>query len=347
MARVYVTPELGEAIKAIRLQNKLTSKSLSEHIGKSPAYISKLEKGDMVTISDDELRTIFEFVSKNDESFDNIIEKIYDTLRWKYAPEEIETQVWFCNYDTVKRKLPIPPELIDEINDRMLKIGVEKDDLLSRINANESLSKEDINNSVPHNTWWSVENKPNRKQSIKINFDKVIYEKILAKQIDVSPYIFILSMAFYLIKIEKYGSKVEISDEQNREVMDEATQLLTKYKFYSLAVKDELLSNINSREEQLELLSSFDQENIKQVNILLSRIKFLSDSNIKYTNRSLENFNKNINWDAGFMMRLISMSFFDLDKVSYTHLKELLDKIDALIEEYGKLPEAEKNLETY
>ena len=45
MPRAVVTPELTEILRSIRLQNKIQAKLLAEHIGKSPAYISKLESG--------------------------------------------------------------------------------------------------------------------------------------------------------------------------------------------------------------------------------------------------------------------------------------------------------------
>ena len=47
MPRAIVTPELTETLRGIRLQNKIQAKNLAAHIGKSPAFISKLESGNI------------------------------------------------------------------------------------------------------------------------------------------------------------------------------------------------------------------------------------------------------------------------------------------------------------
>ena len=47
MPRAIVTPELAETLRGIRLQNKIQAKNLAAHIGKSPAFISKLESGNI------------------------------------------------------------------------------------------------------------------------------------------------------------------------------------------------------------------------------------------------------------------------------------------------------------
>ena len=61
MPRAVVTPELTEILRSIRLQNKIQAKLLAEHIGKSPAYISKLESGNIQTIDTRELYMILQY----------------------------------------------------------------------------------------------------------------------------------------------------------------------------------------------------------------------------------------------------------------------------------------------
>ena len=80
MAKVYVTQELAETIKSIRLQNKILSKDLANIIDKSPAYVTKLEKGEIQTIDIDELNKIFNYIIGDDTSFDETIQKIIDIV---------------------------------------------------------------------------------------------------------------------------------------------------------------------------------------------------------------------------------------------------------------------------
>jgi len=140
MTKVYVTQELAETIKSIRLQNKILSKDLAKAVGKSPAYITKLERGEIQTIDISELNIIFKFIAGNNSSFDDTMEKIYTILKYKYSDDEIEKQIWFANYDTVKRKIPIPGTLIDEINNKIVQLEKSRQYLLTRINNNESLT---------------------------------------------------------------------------------------------------------------------------------------------------------------------------------------------------------------
>ena len=216
MAKVYVTQELAETIKSIRLQNKILSKDLANIIDKSPAYVTKLEKGEIQTIDIDELNKIFNYIIGDDTSFDETIQKIYSVLKYIYTYEEIENQIWFSNYDTVKRKIPIPSSLIDEINVRIEALDVSREYLKKRINANESLSQAEVENpDIPFNQWYSPENKPKGAQSIKINITDDILNGILDKTIDVTKYIYMLAISYYLIKIEKLLKEyVEIPSEK-------------------------------------------------------------------------------------------------------------------------------------
>lgn len=348
MARIETSKEFGETIKTIRIQNKITAKSLAEHINKSPAYISKLEKGDILTIDEENLKKILHFISGHENSIDDIIEKIYATLSFKYSPEEIEDMLWFENFDTTKRKIPIPGDLIDEINRRLEENKVGKEYLLSRINANEALAEDEIGDtSKPYNTWWASKPGTGFARSIKLLFDTNKFYDILNKKIDVSPYIYLYSIAYYLEKIEMYGETIHISIEQNQDLLSKATELLNKHQFYSLTIKSKLLSDAKSKEEQMELLNSFDRENIELVTNILNHFRFISDIDIKDTNTKFSLFYDNLNWDLGFMMKLISLDYYSLQDLSFNKRKEFLEKLTSLLSEYRSLPEDKKTLEVY
>ncbi|MCI9626319.1 MAG: helix-turn-helix transcriptional regulator [Clostridia bacterium] len=348
MAKVYVTAELAETIKSIRLQNKVLAKSLAKEINKSPSYITKLEKGEIQTIDVDELNTILSFIAGNNASLDDIMERIYAILKYKYSDDEIEKQVWFANYDTVKRRIPIPDALIDEINDRIDQLNLSRQYLLSRINANESLTVSDKENeSIQYNIWYSPENKPKGAQSIKIRMEESRLNDILDKKIDVTRYIYLLSIVFYLIKIEKFNDIVYISDDDTADIMTLATEFLSKHRFYSILSKNKALETASSQEEQLQLLSSFDRKNIEIVNEILKKIKYMSEADVKNTNNYLESFDKNLEWDLGFTMKLISLNFYTLGQSNYSDKKNLLVKIEDLIKQYNDKPSAIKSIEKY
>ena len=347
MARVIVTQELADMLRSIRLQNKIQSKVLAEHIGKSPAYISKLENGNIQTIDTHELHSILQFIS-SDSSPDDIAEKIYASLKFKYTKKEIEEQLWFTNFDTVERQIPIPESLVDDINAHMELYNITREQLLRRINANEALTEEENNDdSISCNQWYHQDRVGGRDRSIKIRISSAQLDAILDKKVDVSSYVFVLSIIFYAFKVEQFGDRVIISDEEYRDLMTNATNALNQHKFFSIAERDALLFEKETQDEIFELLSSFDRDNIEIVNDILSGFKFATEYNIKDTNVQLNNFRENMRWDLGFMIKLISLDYKALEKTSVSNKRNLIAAIEKLITDYSQMPENMNKIETY
>ena len=347
MPRAIVTAGLGETIRNLRLQNKIQAKQLATHIGKSPAFVSKLENGSIQSIDSEELITILRFVA-GEESQIELAEKIYKSLKLKYSAKEIEDQLWFVNYDTVTCLLPIPETLIDDFNGRIERLGISRQYLLERINANEALSDEErADNSITSNQWYHPKQKNGNEQSIKIQLSENRLNRILDKGYAAAPYVFIFCILFYLLKIEQYQDVVSISEEQNEALMKETTSILNTNKFLSISEKNRLLSEKQSQEEIQETLNSFDKDNVEILNDIISGFKIASEQNIITTNKKLKAFGKNMHWDLGFMLRIISMDFSSLKDTSVSNRKILLSEIEDLIIKYKELPEDQNRIETY
>ena len=347
MPRAIVTPSLAETLRAIRLQNKIQAKQLAAYIGKSPAFVSKLENGSIKSVDTKELYSILQFISQ-EESTVELANQIYNSLKLKYSTKEIEEQLWFVNYDTVECLLPIPAPLIDDFNARISQLDISRQYLADRINANEAISDEErLDSSIPYNQWYHSDRVNGNAQSIKISLSEERLSKILDKEYDVAPYVFIFCILFYLLKIEKYKEEVLITDEQNRELMQETTAILNSHKFLSISEKNRLLSEKQSQEEIQEILSSFDKDNIDILNDIISGFQFASDHNIKSTNEQLKAFGENMHWDLGFMLRIISMNYTSLKEISVSNRKNLLSEIEALVKRYSELPEDQNRIETY
>lgn len=347
MPRVIVTPELTETLRNIRLQNKVQAKKLAEYLRKSPAYISKLENGGIRTIDTKELYNILQFTFRGNNSME-VAEKIYKSLKIKYSPKEIEEQLWFTNYDTVDRLLPIPEALIQELNYRIKKLGISRQYLNERINANEALTSEEINdNSIPFNQWFHQKHISDNTQSIKIKLPEKQMSMILDRQVDVASYVFVFCILFYILKIESYGETVNLSDDENSLLMKQTTSILNSYKFYSILEKNTLIAQKQTKDEIHELLNTFDNANIEIINDILACLHVASEHNIKSTNEQLEQFKINMHWDLGFMLRLIGMEFSLLQKTSVSNKKNLLNEIENLIRRYSAIPEEQNIIEEY
>ena len=354
MAKYDVTPELAATLKAVRIQHHVAAKAVAEHIGKSQSYMSKLEKGDIKTIEESELTTIFQFIfGNNDDDFQSFLNsslgKILDTLVLRYSDKEIDEQLWFDNYDTVLRQIPVPSSLVDELHNRMIAINLSVEQLCERINSNEGISPKVTNSdSYPFNEWQAfVVNHKIEFSFIKMKLSSHKIEKLFSKEIISANYVTLLSIAYYLSKIEAYGALKDIPEEADQQLMKDAKYLLRSHKFYSLVEKSNLRKLAQSEEERESLLSSFDKQNSKVINEVLAAFRVFSELDIAKTNENLNIFVKNLKWDSSFMLKLISISLYEMENVSFSLKKEMLTEIQNIISKYKELPDSQKRIETY
>ena len=67
--RIRLDETLGLYLKEFRTQYKVKGKDVAEHIGKSAAYISKLEKGQIQQIDRKEFVKITNYIAKSEEGY--------------------------------------------------------------------------------------------------------------------------------------------------------------------------------------------------------------------------------------------------------------------------------------
>lgn len=350
MAKFEVTPELANILKSSRVQNNITSKSIADHIGKSQSYVSRLEKADIKKIEEETLTDILEFIfQKSNHDLDAILEKIYSTMSLQLTDEEINRQLWWDNYDTVLRRIPIPSDLVDDIVSRMKTINLSVSDLCQRINANEGISPQVTNvDRYPFNKWQAyIKNHTIDFCFIKVKISEEKINRILNKEITSSNYISLLAISYYLHKIEKYGSQVVIPSDESDNFYIIARDYLSKYKFFSISEKNRLSKLAQNVEEKDHLMSSFDRENQALVNTILSGYKVFSEIDLQRSNRVLAQLSENMKWDLMFMMSLGNINFSELKDISFSNKKNILHEIRNIIKKYKDLPEEQRTLNDY
>ena len=346
MPKIVVTDRLADTIKMLRMQTGIKSKDLAEHLGKTPGYVSKLEKQEVKNIELETVESIFSFILGDDYKKTEIWEQIYASLQIKYSKTEIDEEIWFTNFDTVYRHIPIPESLVDLLNEKIISLNTTRKILLQRINANEALTEEEIlDKSLKPNKWYpSISGKGS---SIKISLSTNRLHDILDKKTLSSPYVFVYCILYYLLKIEKIGATVDIDDELNKQLHRETTSILNTHKFYSISEREAIVSQAQSKEEIHNLLSSFDNDNAKLIGEILSELKFASDMDIRITNDRLTGFLKNLSTDVWFTLRLVSLEYHLLESVDMAQRKEFLKEVDELIKKYTDTQKNIKNTETY
>lgn len=352
MAKFEVTPELAAILRASRAQYGLTAKEVAEHIGKSQAFISRLEKADLKTIKEMDLTNILSYIYSKDKDgrgdLDSVLEKVYKTVQLYLSDNEIENQLWWDNYDTVYRIIPIPSKLSQDLKNRLSNLHLSVSDLCQRINANEGIKPIENKDEYPFNVWTArVVNHKLDFYFIKMHVTVKSINDILSQEQTGTNYVTMLAISYYLSKIEKFGTVVDISEEDNRAIMKEAKAYLNRYKFFSITEKSKLARISDSKEWQDSLLSSFDLENAERINDLNNAYKVFAELDIERCNKSLDIFIKNIQWDIGFMASLTSINFHQFKNISYTNKRKILSEIRDIVKKYENMPEEKLKTENY
>ncbi len=346
MPKYLIDSKFGETIKTARMQNNIPANKLAKHISKSPAYISKLERGEIKTIDIKVFESIISFIFGNNIDKNTIVNKIYDSLKIKYSDKEIEEALWFLNYSTVSCKIPIPKALIEHINTLLKDHNISSSYLLKRINSNESLSEKDkISPHIEDNLWYS--NKNENGEHIRINISEQYLSSVLDGTRDRSAYIFILCILFYINKIIKYQDKADITNDEYNELINQSTDTLNNYKFYSIIEKNRLLSEAKNATEISEILNSFDNNNRKLISNIITNLHMFSELDVKQTNEYLEQYCKSLEWDIGFAIKILGLPYSKLNNISFSSKKGLISEIESLIDKYSDSSDERNKIEMY
>lgn len=347
MSKIQLTTELADTIRELRIQNKIASKDVTDALGRSPSYISKIEKGQIKSISEEEFEKLLEIIIPECTNTQERVGKIVQYQMKKDSHEDLERKVWFQNLDTVYRLIPVPKKLINEIKGILEQENISVEQLVKRINTNEEMLKEERDDeSIPYNQW--VESKsPDCKMVIKMLLNQEVVENILNGQKQTCNYVTMQAIVHYLFKMKMYDSEHEFNDNEIRLVQKEWEKLLDEHKFYTLSRKEWLLSNAHSKKEANNILNEFDIENQETIKQMLEYMKLQSDMNVVFTNTILKQFVSNLEWDSMFMLMVLGLKFDLIQECSHTNKVQILRDINKIITKYIEMPKEERMLDSY
>ena len=353
MAKFLLNEKCVNMIKTLRIQHNVKVNTIAVALGKSPSYITKLERGIIKSIEEDELKKIFASIFGQTEEIESLLDKnlnqIFEELSRVMNDTEIKHQVWFMNYDTVFRILPVSPALSRNLSDRLKALNMDIVSLCDRINANEELTDEERNNKDNHKNRWNavIKNGTIDHTYIFMKVDSVDVRRVLKYEVGNANYILVYAIAYYIAKIEKFGNEINVSHDDIRVLQKETIEYLNKYKFYTLMHKRQSARMAASKEEYMEKLSSFDQDNLELMEGVVGHFARLSETFVSRTNKYLKVLNSNLDWDAGFMMALMSIPFSELGNLSFNSKQEMLNEINQVVKKYKNLPDEKKIIENY
>ena len=348
MPKIIFTPELSATIKALRIENNIPAKTVAEAIGHSPSYVSKLESYGIKSLEQEEFDKLLEVIMQNSSNINERREQLLSLCSIRYSKDELAEQLWFLNLDTVVRQLPIPNTLIEEINALLYQNNISISSLVTRINKNEELNFDNLKSrNVPVNEWFETKNDPEARYSIKMDLREHQVEQILAGEKASCNYVTMLAIVHYALKMIQHEDDYIWTPDELRNNWQETYELLDKHRFFSMERKAILRSKAHSKIEEENLLSEFDLKNQEIINAILKYLKIATELNVIKTNKVLEQFVQNLEWDFNFMLQLSSIKFDSIGECSFSNKNELLKEISAVVKKYREMPEDLKKAENY
>lgn len=351
--KIKLSENIGLQLKEFRTKYKVKGKDIAELLGKSSAYVSKLEKGQIHQIEKDELVKITNYITQSDEGYYLFCEKIAETADAK----ELNHNIWLINFDLVDRKLPIPIELVKEIKQRMMELDITSEDLAAYINQNEDLTFDFLlehridPNAVEKNVWVPYQEADSVEHPHSIIFLEVKSERIqsfIDGEIKKCEYIFPYAIMYHLLKwrYKKQGKTLDDSLRDSCKI--KAKEILLNYKFYSLSVQARYSKQSSSKEEYEKILNEFDINNMEYISAILSEIRFLSKYDVSYTNEKLKSIVENMKkCDSSFVLAYMSLSLIGIKDLQTSIKKNFLQDVANLIKEYSNMADTGENIERY
>lgn len=352
--RFEVTPILAEGIRMSRIQNGIASKDVAAMLYRSPTYISKLERGDIKTIDAEELTAVLHYVIPGDGgkelTLSEKLEILVSNLAPRYEPREIERELWLENYDWVICEHPVPPELPAAIAAKMKEEHIGVETLCAAINSNAELPPELRNErSIPFNQWRNYfENGTLKNHFIKLSISLADITDFLEGRRSAANYLLAFVIVRFLRWLVDYPEEIRISDDRADELNTYTVHFLDLYHFSSNSDKRRQKRNAENK-MLLEKLCGGKENRLPAsvINELPGLLKTMPQENIESLFRAVELLSINLEWDPAFMRKLMSLPFSELEGLSYSNKRQLLSKIEDLIQSYKDLPSEQKSWETY
>jgi len=350
LAKVDISPELGHKLREFRLRSGIRAKELAQYIGKTPAYITKLEKGDFKTMDEDALQEIVKYITSDENGYERFIDDFLSSA----TEDEIKSQLDIMHFDMLERSIPVPKSLIVYINTQLQTMDVSIRELVNYINENDDyddafFTRHNLDRSeLKTNTFYPIPGEGPRGGQLKTFILYKLFEPnvraILSSRITVCPHVTLFAIVYNLLKLEN-GGKQPV--EKQWQLKSETTRILTENKFYTILDRSRAFSKSSVPAEYTAFLSSYDKDNFTFINDIFEKLEYLSNYNVVYTNEKLEGIARNLNEDSSFTLSFMALPISRLAGLTVSQKKEFLELIRGQIDDYLSTVGSNNSVELY
>ncbi|WP_418752459.1 helix-turn-helix domain-containing protein [Frisingicoccus sp.] len=346
MPKFNVTQNMGAALRNLRIRQNVKAIDVAKAINKTGAYISKLEKGTLNTISEEDLITIINTLSTTQEDFYKNIELLLSDTSMEYSEEESQNEEWKLNLELFYQRFSVPEEYITIAKKKMNELSISIKELTDYINSNfdlyndERLSKEDLDNAEKNHWYFN-----NGTSFIVVHMDESdIYKVLNGKDISTN-YSMLLCILVSLLRLEKtpYNEAYSI-----------ARKTLADLKILTLSEKEAIMQAYDQRDKMHSIIDQRNNENLPEADrkLLNSLYTFIEKTNsfaqihsINYVNERMDSMIENLTNDPILFMGYIGVDLSKLKDCDIKLKREFVNAIKELINEYSiKTPKNDQEL---
>ena len=338
MPKYEVTEQLSSAIRTVRLQNNIKATDVAREIGKTSAFISKLENGSLKTIKSEDLHNIVIFLSKDDDRLDDIFISLLSSANLNYTKKESEQEEWILNLDYFYRKFNIPVAYVNYVNEYMDSHNISVPTLTKYINKNSDLyDNPSLSDTLIHssekNHWYFN----NGNSYIVMDVKDEDIDKILNKTKKVANYSLLLCIVFSLYKL----TGIERTDASKK-----AKETLRSFNIYTIYEKNQKMSDYSRLNNMHSILDQRENEMLpiedrKLYQKLFELVNFFAHFAEVYDNdyliKKLSVFLSNAKADPVLLTAFMGIDLSKLKSVDYSIKKDFINQTNSLIDETSNM----------
>lgn len=336
-----VTPELATLVKTMRAQNALATKETAEHLHKSPSYLSKLEGGEIKTIQQETLTDLLLFTTRSSDFFGEALPAAWRALQSFMEPGRLLYQVWLIQYDTVERKVAIPPGMAEDLMRQLEGMGAGVDRLVAL--ANRNIDSE-MTGSLPANQIICLDYEGRPRLMARADIDPAVVKDAMEGRGRTLSYLTVNNVVYTLFRMLRCpDAQTKLPPKDAVDVLRCTASYMDRWGLHSLTSFSHLVSSDEFISQQVPLVHGGEGV-LERVH---ERMGEIARHDAVNATSQLNTFLNTVEWDPSFALKLVGIPFSDLGPLSFNAKKHLLDDIQALLDKYDSLPDVEKRIENY
>lgn len=341
-SKLYIDSDFGHQLKDFRTQYKVKAKDVAVYMGKSAAYISKLEKGEIHHIDREEFVKMTNYISQSEKGYELFCERIIGTMDY----EDLDQSTLVNNFDWNERTLPVPDGYCEYVQRKISELNIEILELANYINKNDDLDEEFIREqnidliSVEKNVWIPYKEADSNniiRNYIVVEISEQEIKDIIRKEVKKATYLYLYVILYHVFKWQEAKKQLVLNDSVRTNIKRKTTNKLNEFKIYTLSDKTKALSQAHNETEAVQVLNAFDIKNQELVRKLLTGIYYLSEQDVEYANEKLEGIIKNLERTPSFSLAYMALPLEKILDAPYNVKREFLDSVIELIEKCSKI----------